>query len=65
MLADSKCSLCFLSGFVGHRTIQKTMSTTLFLYFACLLPCIALGMLNDKNTDHAIGKWKTSFTLVI
>lgn len=39
-----------LTGVVGHRTLQKTASTTIFLYFACILPSIALGVLNDTNT---------------
>jgi sodium borate transporter 11 len=44
----------YFAGFVGNRTLQKTASTTVFLYFACILPNIALGVLNDKNTDGAI-----------
>lgn len=34
----------------------KYITTTLFLYFACLLPTIAFGSLNDENTDGAIGE---------
>ena len=44
------------SGFVGPRTLGKTFSGTLFLYFACLLPTIALGHLNDYETHGKIGK---------
>lgn len=45
----------FTDGLVGHKTIHKTLSTTLFLYFACILPCIAFGVLNSKNTNKLIG----------
>lgn len=34
----------------------KYVTTTLFLYFACLLPTIAFGSLNDENTNGAIGE---------
>lgn len=34
----------------------KYITTTLFLYFACLLPTLAFGTLNDENTKGAIGK---------
>ncbi|KFM73177.1 Sodium bicarbonate transporter-like protein 11, partial [Stegodyphus mimosarum] len=40
----------FVDGFVGHKTIHKTISTIFFLYFACILPTIAFGALNDNNT---------------
>ncbi|KAF8790135.1 Sodium bicarbonate transporter-like protein like [Argiope bruennichi] len=40
----------FIDGFVGHKTIHKTISTIFFLYFACILPTIAFGALNDNNT---------------
>ncbi|GIY34036.1 sodium bicarbonate transporter-like protein 11 [Caerostris extrusa] len=40
----------FVDGFVGHKTIHKTLSTIFFLYFACILPTIAFGALNDNNT---------------
>ena len=29
---------------------QKTISATIFLYFACILPAIAFGNLNYQNT---------------
>ncbi|XP_037070148.1 sodium bicarbonate transporter-like protein 11 [Pollicipes pollicipes] len=44
----------FVDGFVGNKTLQKTISTTFFLYFACILPAIAFGILNDHNTDGKI-----------
>nr|XP_015925621.1 sodium bicarbonate transporter-like protein 11 isoform X1 [Parasteatoda tepidariorum] len=44
----------FIDGFVGHKTIHKTLSTIFFLYFACILPTIAFGALNDNNTQGQI-----------
>eukprot|EP00057_Strongylocentrotus_purpuratus_P007095 XP_011661569.1 PREDICTED: sodium bicarbonate transporter-like protein 11 isoform X3 [Strongylocentrotus purpuratus] len=44
----------FRDGVIGHKTLQKVISTTLFLYFACILPSIAFGVLNDKNTHGLI-----------
>jgi len=43
------------AGFVGANTLHKTISTTFFLYFACILPAIALGVLNYNNTGGVIG----------
>uniref|UniRef100_A0A1I7XHB8 HCO3_cotransp domain-containing protein n=1 Tax=Heterorhabditis bacteriophora TaxID=37862 RepID=A0A1I7XHB8_HETBA len=44
----------FTDGVSGHRTMQKLFSTVVFLYFACLLPAIAFGVLNDDNTNGGI-----------
>ncbi|EGT48360.1 hypothetical protein CAEBREN_16800 [Caenorhabditis brenneri] len=44
----------YLDGVRGHKTVQKLFSTVVFLYFACLLPAIAFGVLNDDNTKGAI-----------
>ncbi|UMM18595.1 hypothetical protein L5515_014588 [Caenorhabditis briggsae] len=44
----------YLDGIRGHKTVQKLFSTVVFLYFACLLPAIAFGVLNDDNTKGAI-----------
>ncbi|XP_037071841.1 sodium bicarbonate transporter-like protein 11 [Pollicipes pollicipes] len=44
----------YVDGFVGNKTLQKTISTTFFLYFACILPSIAFGVLNDHNTGGKI-----------
>ncbi|CAH8679689.1 unnamed protein product [Schistosoma rodhaini] len=38
-------------GIRGKNTMRKTISTIIFLYFACLLPSIAFGLLNSKNTN--------------
>lgn len=46
----------YRDGVVGHKTVQKVVSTTFFLYFACILPAIAFGVLNDHNTHGKIGK---------
>lgn len=44
-------------GIIGkNRAVGKYITTTLFLYFACLLPTIAFGSLNDEHTDGAIGE---------
>ncbi|XP_046650658.1 LOW QUALITY PROTEIN: solute carrier family 4 member 11-like [Daphnia pulicaria] len=47
--------------FLKSKKISKTLlyliplSTTFFLYFACFLPAIAFGVLNDHNTHGKIG----------
>ncbi|MEJ1278766.1 solute carrier family 4 sodium bicarbonate transporter-like member 11 [Cricetulus griseus] len=47
--------LDFTDGIIGKgKTVGKYVTTTLFLYFACLLPTIAFGSLNDENTNGAI-----------
>lgn len=44
-------------GIIGKsKAVGKYITTTLFLYFACLLPTIAFGSLNDENTNGAIGE---------
>ena len=40
----------FYDGFAGEKTLHKTISATIFLYFACILPAIAFGVLNLSNT---------------
>ncbi|XP_036273867.1 solute carrier family 4 member 11 isoform X2 [Pipistrellus kuhlii] len=53
-------ALDFTDGIIGkNRTVGKYITTTLFLYFACLLPTIAFGTLNDENTKGAIGVQKS------
>nr|AKN21411.1 slc4a-5 [Schmidtea mediterranea] len=44
----------YCDGFKGANTIRKVFSTTSFLYFSCLLPSIAFGVLNGNNTDRKI-----------
>merc|ERR1719414_106923 len=48
----------FKDGIVGKNTIQKTVSTTLFLYFSVILPAIALGVLNNKTTHGDISVYQ-------
>ncbi|XP_029412730.1 sodium bicarbonate transporter-like protein 11 isoform X2 [Nannospalax galili] len=52
--------LDFTDGIIGKgKTVGKYITTTLFLYFACLLPTIAFGSLNDENTNGVIDVQKT------
>lgn len=46
-----------ISGVVGNKSIQKTISTTFFLYFACLMPSIAFGVLNANNTKGQLSQF--------
>ncbi|CAF1213009.1 unnamed protein product [Adineta ricciae] len=40
--------------FKTYRGPQKVLSTAVFLYFACLLPSIAFGVLNSQATNDTI-----------
>ncbi|CAF1434328.1 unnamed protein product [Adineta steineri] len=42
--------------FKTDRGPQKVLSTAVFLYFACLLPSIAFGVLNSQATKNEISK---------
>ncbi|KAG1693495.1 Sodium bicarbonate transporter-like protein 11 [Nymphon striatum] len=53
-----KGSYCDGSGLFGHKTIHKVVSTTFFLYFACILPAIAFAVLNDNNTNGKIDMYR-------
>ncbi|CAF3900423.1 unnamed protein product, partial [Rotaria sp. Silwood1] len=44
----------FYDIFNTHHGSQKVLSTTIFLYFACLLPSIAFGVLNSQVTNDQI-----------
>ncbi|KAI1710464.1 HCO3- transporter family domain-containing protein [Ditylenchus destructor] len=55
----------YLDGLRGHRTMQKMFSSVIFLYFACLLPAIAFGVLNDDNTNGGINVRKVIFAQAI
>uniref|UniRef100_A0A1I8HGT6 UDENN domain-containing protein n=2 Tax=Macrostomum lignano TaxID=282301 RepID=A0A1I8HGT6_9PLAT len=44
----------FADGFRGPKTLNKVASTIVFLYFACLMPCIAFGVLNSRQTGGAL-----------
>ncbi|NXX95029.1 S4A11 protein, partial [Centropus bengalensis] len=53
-------ALDFTDGVSGNnKAIGKYITTMIFLYFACLLPSIAFGSLNDENTRGAIDVQKT------
>ncbi|XP_072858238.2 solute carrier family 4 member 11 isoform X4 [Pogona vitticeps] len=53
-------ALDFTDGVIGNnKAIGKYITTMIFLYFACLLPSIAFGSLNDENTDGVIDVQKT------
>ncbi|XP_041359265.1 sodium bicarbonate transporter-like protein 11 [Gigantopelta aegis] len=52
----------YLDGISDMKTIQKVISTTFFLYFACLLPSIAFGVLNAFNTNNILTVEKVLFT---
>ncbi|CAF2958949.1 unnamed protein product [Rotaria sp. Silwood2] len=44
----------FYDIFQTYRGSQKVLSTAVFLYFACLLPSIAFGVLNSQVTNDQI-----------
>uniref|UniRef100_A0A7E4UNX0 Sodium bicarbonate transporter-like protein 11 n=1 Tax=Panagrellus redivivus TaxID=6233 RepID=A0A7E4UNX0_PANRE len=44
----------FTDGFSDTRSLRKTISSAVFLYFAIVPTAIALGMLNDANTNGLI-----------
>ncbi|KAL8612683.1 hypothetical protein ACOMHN_025334 [Nucella lapillus] len=52
----------YKDGVRGNKTVHKMVAATLFLYFACVLPNIAFGMLNSNNTNAAIGVKKVLFS---
>jgi len=47
--------------FKTYRGPQKVLSTVVFLYFACLLPSIAFGVLNSQATNDEISKYSIMF----
>jgi len=44
----------YWDGIRSIRAITKTLATIAFLYFACILPAIAYGVLNERYTDGNI-----------
>ena len=44
--------------FKDRKSQFKALSTTIFLYFTCILPTIAFGSVNDKNTGGLIDAQK-------
>ncbi|KAK3799451.1 hypothetical protein RRG08_009992 [Elysia crispata] len=52
----------YKDGFTGPKTPHKVTAAIFFLYFACVLPNLAFGMLNSDNTAGAIGVKKILFS---
>ncbi|XP_015685793.1 sodium bicarbonate transporter-like protein 11, partial [Protobothrops mucrosquamatus] len=53
-------ALDYTDGIIGNnKAIGKYITTMIFLYFACLLPTIAFGSLNDENTEGVIDVQKS------
>lgn len=55
----------YKDGVVGHDTLRKTLATVVFLYFACILPAIALGVLNYDNTKGYMDVKKVLYSQTI
>lgn len=55
----------YTDGLCGANTLHKTISTTFFLYFACILPAIALGVLYYNNTGGPDNEGKIDVKKVI
>ncbi|KAH9426276.1 hypothetical protein DERP_010843 [Dermatophagoides pteronyssinus] len=45
----------YSDGLDSWQTLAKVLSSTMSLFFACILPCVAFGVLNQHNTDGKIG----------
>lgn len=45
-------------GLTDGKTVSKVISTSVFLYFLCLLPTLAFGVLNSKNTKGKITPYR-------
>lgn len=52
-------------GVADMKSFLKTLSTTFFLYFSVILPCIAFGVLNKKNTGNNINESRALLGQVI
>ena len=52
-------------GLKDVKSISKSLSASIFIYFACLLPSIAFGNLNADTTDNWISVQKTIFAQAI
>ena len=55
----------YLDGITDKKGIQKIASTTFFLYFACVLPSIAFGVLNASNTNGILSELNFHFFCLI
>lgn len=54
-----------VDGVIDVKCFLKTLSTTFFLYFSVILPCIAFGVLNKKNTGNNINESRALLGQVI
>ncbi|CAL8099210.1 unnamed protein product [Orchesella dallaii] len=55
----------YTDGIADGRSIQKTISTAVFLYFACLLPTIAFATLNSHTTNGRMDVKKGIFAQTV
>ena len=55
----------FMDGLSGENTLCKVVSTTIFLYFAVLLPVIACGVINAIFTCGKIGVYQIIVSQII
>ena len=55
----------FKDGLKGEKTLQKVLATTIFLYFAVLLPAIACGVLSAIFTSGKIGVYQMIMSQII
>ncbi|ESO92620.1 hypothetical protein LOTGIDRAFT_216724 [Lottia gigantea] len=55
----------YKDGIFGKKTPHKVVAAILFLYFACVLPNVAFGMLNSNNTHGVIGVKKVLFSQAV
>uniref|UniRef100_A0A914WVI2 Bicarbonate transporter-like transmembrane domain-containing protein n=1 Tax=Plectus sambesii TaxID=2011161 RepID=A0A914WVI2_9BILA len=44
----------YYDGVKDLQAVQKTLSTTVFIYITCLLPAVAFGVFNDENTHGSL-----------
>lgn len=44
----------FVDGVDSVRSFQKSLATTIYLYFLIILPTIAFGVVDDQNTNGVI-----------
>ncbi|KAL8588109.1 hypothetical protein ACOMHN_067211 [Nucella lapillus] len=52
----------YKDGVADKKSVLKSLSCTMFLYFACILPCIAFGVLNESNTKGVLNVEKVLYS---
>lgn len=55
----------FKSGIDSFRALAKSLSAILFIYFACILPAIAFGLVNHIQTDGHMSVEKMIYSQAI